>query len=150
RLAHDAVADAQALGHPPRSPWTELMSRLTERCYYDDSYTTRFRGQVLALEEPAGRPAIELARTYFYPESGGQLADRGTIGAMALVDVQVDDDGRVWHFVGPSGGGAPPALPPGSLPPSWLDCEIDWARRFDHMQQHTGQHILSAAFERLL
>jgi alanyl-tRNA synthetase len=109
----------------------------SERRYYDDSYTTRFAGRVTALGEHAGRPAVELEETWFYPESGGQLADRGAIGGANVVDVQVGDDERVWHVVDalPTNGG--------------LDCTLDWERRFDHMQQHTGQHILSAAFERL-
>jgi alanyl-tRNA synthetase len=113
----------------------------SERRYYDDSYTTRFSGEVVAVGEHSGKPAVELASTWFYPESGGQLADRGAIGTLALADVQVGDDDRVWHVVEASG----PIPASGSFA-----CEIDWARRFDHMQQHTGQHILSAAFERLL
>ncbi|HTR97776.1 MAG TPA: alanyl-tRNA editing protein [Candidatus Acidoferrales bacterium] len=115
------------------------MSVASERRYYDDAYTTAFPGRVAAVGEHAGRPAIELAETWFYPESGGQLADRGTIGAAGVTDVQSDDDGRVWHLIE---GDAPGA---GSEPA----CAIDWARRFDHMQQHTGQHVLSAAFERV-
>jgi alanyl-tRNA synthetase len=109
----------------------------SERLYYDDSYTARFTGEVAAVGTHAGKPAVELRSTYFYPESGGQLADRGTLGRASLLDVQVGDDERVWHVVD-----APPA---GSV-----ECAIDWPRRFDHMQQHTGQHILSAAFDRLL
>lgn len=109
----------------------------SERRYYDDSYTTHFQGDITDVGVHAGRPAIELGVTWFYPESGGQLADAGTIAGARVLDVQVDDEGRVWHVVDtpPSGRG--------------LACEIDWTRRFDHMQQHTGQHILSAAFERL-
>jgi alanyl-tRNA synthetase len=110
----------------------------SERRYYDDSYTTRFTGEVAAVGTHDGKPAVELASTYFYPESGGQLADRGAIGGSSILDVQVGDDERVWHVVD-----AAPAQ-------GQLACEIDWSRRFDHMQQHTGQHILSAAFERLL
>ena len=116
----------------------------SERRYYDDSYTARFSGQVTDQGEFAGRPAVELAETWFYPESGGQLADRGSIGGARVLDVQAGDDDRVWHVVDALPAGGPPA--PGSGP---LACELDWARRFDHMQQHTGQHILSAAFERL-
>jgi alanyl-tRNA synthetase len=107
------------------------------RRYYDDGYTTRFDGTVAAVGEHAGRPAVELEETWFYPESGGQLPDRGTLGGATVTDVQADDDGRVWHVVdAPPAGGA-------------LAGAIDWARRFDHMQQHTGQHVLSAAFERV-
>jgi len=109
----------------------------TDRRYYDDAYTSWFTGDVVSLGEHAGRPAVELATTWFYPESGGQLADQGTIGGASVLDVQVDDDDRVWHVVD--------ATPAGT----GLDCALDWTRRFDHMQQHTGQHILSAAFERL-
>jgi alanyl-tRNA synthetase len=114
----------------------------SERRYYDDCYTTRFEGEVVAVGEHGGKPAVELARTYFYPESGGQLADRGTIGTLGILDVQVGDDDRVWHVVDAPAG---PVAASGVLA-----CAIDWARRFDHMQQHTGQHILSAAFEHLL
>ena len=109
----------------------------SQRLYYDDSYTTRFAARVVGLGEHRGRPAVELESTYFYPESGGQEADRGRLGSAAVTDVQADDDGRVWHVV----DAAPPAA-------AELQAELDWARRFDHMQQHTGQHILSAAFER--
>jgi alanyl-tRNA synthetase len=112
----------------------------SERLYYDDSYTTAFEARIAARGEHAGRPAVELEATYFYPESGGQEADRGRIGASRVLDVQAGDDERVWHVVD-----AP-----------WVDdagvaqAEVEWARRFDHMQQHTGQHILSAAFENVL
>ncbi|HEV2104695.1 MAG TPA: alanyl-tRNA editing protein, partial [Candidatus Eisenbacteria bacterium] len=109
------------------------------RRWYDDAYTSRFEARVAAVGDHAGRPAVELDETWFYPESGGQLADRGTIAAAAVLDVQAADDGRVWHVVD-----APPA------PGGPVACALDWARRFDHMQQHTGQHVLSAAFEREL
>ena len=112
----------------------------TVRLDYDDAYTTRFSARVLGAGEHRGRPAVRLLSTYFYPESGGQEADRGTIGGVPVLDVQADDQGCVWHVV------APEAAPPSGQPPA----EVDWARRFDHMQQHTGQHVLSAAFERML
>jgi alanyl-tRNA synthetase len=109
----------------------------SERLYYDDSYTTKFEARIVGRCEHRGRAAVELERTFFYPESGGQLADRGRIGAAPVIDVQSGDDGRVWHVVE-----APPA-------DDGVDAEVDWPRRFDSMQQHTGQHILSAAFERV-
>ncbi len=110
----------------------------SDRRYHDDSYTTRFEADVADVGVYAGKPAVELGVTWFYPESGGQLADTGTIAGAKVIDVQVDDEARVWHVVDtPPNGRA-------------LACEIDWARRFDHMQQHTGQHILSAALERLM
>ena len=107
----------------------------SERLYYDDSYTTRFDARIVGRGDFRGRPAVELEATYFYPESGGQEADRGRIGTAQVVDVQADDDGRVWHVV----EGEPPA--------ATGEGEVDWTRRFDLMQQHTGQHVLSAAFE---
>ena len=109
----------------------------SERRYYDDSYTTKFSGDIIDVGVYRGAPAVELSTTWFYPESGGQLGDHGRIAGASVVDVQADQDERVWHVVD--------TVPSGRA----LACEVDWARRFDHMQQHTGQHILSAAFERL-
>ena len=111
----------------------------SERLYYDDAYTTRFKAEVAERTEREGRAAVELAATYFYPESGGQEADRGILGPARVLDVQADERGRIWHTVDA-------ALEPG-LP---VEAEVDWPRRFDHMQQHTGQHVLSAALERIL
>jgi len=111
----------------------------SKRLYYDDSYTTKFDAKVAASAPRGEAVAVELESTYFYPESGGQEADRGTLGGARVTDVQADDDGRVWH-----------TLEAGAAPAGNAAAEVDWARRFDHMQQHTGQHILSAAFERLL
>jgi len=108
----------------------------SERRYYDDGYTASFAGKVAGVGEQRGRPAVELEETWFYPESGGQLGDHGRIGESRVEDVQADDEGRVWHLVD-----TPPTA-------SEAPCEVDWARRFDHMQQHTGQHVLSAALER--
>ena len=110
----------------------------SERLYHEDPYTTRFRGRVAATGDHAGRPAVELEATCFYPEGGGQPGDRGTLGGARVVDVQATEEGRIWHLL------------EGAEPPSGeVEAEVDWARRFDHMQQHTGQHILSAAFERV-
>jgi len=110
----------------------------SERLYYDDAYTTRFRARVAATGEHSGRPAVELDATYFYPESGGQLGDHGSLGGRRVVDVRAEEEGRVWHLL------ETPEVLDGEV-----DAEVDWARRFDHMQQHTGQHMLSAAFERV-
>jgi alanyl-tRNA synthetase len=112
----------------------------SRRLYYDDCYTTRFEARIAAVRSAGDAAAVELEATFFYPESGGQEADRGRLGSAAVVDVQADEDGRVWHTLAPGA-----ATPPGEI-----EAEIDWVRRFDHMQQHTGQHILSAALERLL
>jgi len=114
----------------------------SERLYYDDAYTVRFTSRVAAVGAHGDRPAIELERSHFYPESGGQESDRGTLGSRRVVDVQADEAGRVWHVL----DGGDPSLVAGAE----VEGEVDWARRFDHMQQHTGQHILSAALEREL
>ena len=108
------------------------------RRYYDDGYTRTFTGRVAAVGEHSGRPAVELEESWFFPESGGQTADHGRVGTAQVVDVQAEDEGRVWHVVDrvPEAGE--------------LACEIDWARRFRNMQQHTGQHVLSAALEHVL
>lgn len=109
----------------------------TERLYFSDSYLTRFSARVIARGERGGRPAVALDRSAFYPEGGGQPADRGALAGVAVLDVQ-EESGLVWHeLAGPIAEDAVEGL-------------VDWARRFDHMQQHHGQHLLSAAFERLL
>lgn len=110
-----------------------------ERLYYADPYLTRFEARVVERLTWEGRPAVVLDRTAFYPTSGGQPADRGTLSGVGVVDVVVrDEDGAILHLL------------EGDRLPDQVTGEIDWARRFDHMQQHTGQHLLSAACERLL
>ena len=111
----------------------------SKRLYYDDAYTTKFGAKIAEAAPRGDAVTVELESTYFYPESGGQEADRGTLGGARVTDVQADDDGRVWH-----------TLEPGANLTGDANAEVDWVRRFDHMQQHTGQHILSAAFERLI
>jgi len=109
---------------------------ITERLYYADSYLTHFSARVVARGERDGKPAVALDQSAFYPEGGGQPPDAGTLGGVAVLDVQAED-GVVWHTL---------AQP---LAGELVQGQIDWARRFDHMQQHHGQHLLSAAFERL-
>ncbi len=117
----------------------------TERLYYTDAYRTAFDAQVLACAPRApstpGAPtayAVELAASAFYPTSGGQPFDTGTLGDARVVDVIDEGDGRVVHVTDR-------ALGPGTV----VAGTVDWARRLEHMQQHTGQHVLSAAFEAL-
>ncbi len=107
----------------------------TERLYYSDCYLRRFEARVANVAEAPAGFRVYLDRTAFYPESGGQPSDRGELGGVPVLDVQ-DEDGAIAHLVA-----SRPAA-------DTLQGSIDWARRFDHMQQHTGQHILSAAFER--
>jgi len=112
---------------------------MTERLYYADSYCTRFSARVVERLIWEGYPAVVLDRSAFYPTSGGQPADRGSLGGVTVLDVVVrEQDGEVVHVLGQA------------LPEAEVAGEVDWNRRFDHMQQHTGQHILSAAFEQLL
>lgn len=112
---------------------------MTERLYYHEPYLTQFDATVTSLTVTAdGRTAVTLDRTVFYPTSGGQPFDTGTLGGARVVDVIDADDGEVVHVI--EGTVAAAARVTG---------RIDWPRRFDHMQQHTGQHILSAAFDRL-
>lgn len=107
----------------------------TDRLYYNDSYLRLFEAQIVERGEWNGQPAVALDRSAFYPESGGQPSDHGELAQVAVVDVQVHD-GVVWHIL------AEPL--PEDL--QTVKGEIDWERRFDHMQQHHGQHLLSAAF----
>ena len=111
---------------------------MTERLYYTDPYLTEFDANVLSVEEHGGRPAAVLDRTAFYPTSGGQPFDVGRLGDTAVVDVVDRDDGVILHIV------------EHSIPTGRVRGAVDWPRRFEHMQQHTGQHVLSAAFDRLV
>jgi alanyl-tRNA synthetase len=109
----------------------------TERLYFADPYLTTFSARVLKREDVKGKPSVLLDRSAFYPEGGGQPADRGSLSGVPVLDVQVNDAGEVWHTLG-----AP-------LSAETVEGTLDWTRRFDHMQQHHGQHLLSAAFENL-
>jgi alanyl-tRNA synthetase len=111
---------------------------MSQRLYYTEPYRTSFDATVLSCTPDAGRYRVVLDATAFYPTSGGQPFDVGTLGEARVVDVQDGDDGTVAHVTDRP-------LPEGSQ----VAGAIDWTRRFDHMQQHTGQHVLSAAFDRL-
>ena len=118
-----------------------------ERLYYGDSFLRSFTATVTGVREPGGEGGVwqvALDRTAFYPTSGGQPFDTGRLrlgragggGAeMAVEAVAEDEDGEVWHTVRQ-------AIAPGTA----VAGEIDWEQRLDHMQQHTGQHLLSAVF----
>jgi alanyl-tRNA synthetase len=115
-----------------------LQTKLTLRLYYTDAYLVTFSGTVADVFDHEGRTAVVLDRTAFYPTSGGQPFDTGTLGGVRIDDVIELEDGRVAHVVAaPLARGAE------------VNGEVDWPRRFDHMQQHTGQHVLSAAFDRV-
>jgi alanyl-tRNA synthetase len=111
---------------------------MSNRIYYTDPQCIEFDAVVSATTRLDGRPAVALDTTAFYPTSGGQPQDTGMLSDARVVDVVESDTGDLWHVLD-------------------RDVEVgrrvhgvvDWPRRFDHMQQHTGQHILSAAFDRL-
>jgi Ser-tRNA(Ala) deacylase AlaX len=99
--------------------------------YERDPLLRRLETEVVAAGEEQGRPFVVLADTIFYPEGGGQPADHGTVGGVAVVDVR-RTGGDIRHVLA------------GPAPSGHVTLELDWARRFDHMQQHTGQHLLTA------
>lgn len=107
------------------------------RRYYNDSYIVRFNAKIVEQVEENGRTAVILDQTYFYPTSGGQPHDRGKLNDATVTDVTIrETDGAVLHWLSNDSE-------------IWFDVvkgEIDWTRRFDHMQQHSGQHILSQSF----
>ena len=103
----------------------------TEKLYYTDPFLTTFTAKVLSCEPGKDGYLVTLDRTAFYPEGGGQPADHGTLGGIAVTDVH-EKDGVVIHTV-------EKAVEIGEN----VTGSIDWARRFDHMQQHSGEHILS-------
>ncbi|MBX3159519.1 MAG: alanyl-tRNA editing protein [Deltaproteobacteria bacterium] len=107
---------------------------MTKRLYHDDSYLRTFDAEVAAIAAWKDRTAVILDRTAFYPEAGGQLGDRGTLGGVAVVDTQETDAG-ILHVL----DGAAPAVG------ARVTGAIDWARRRQHMAQHTAQHLLSGA-----
>ena len=103
----------------------------TEKLYYQDPYLTTFTARVLTCEPAKTGFLVTLDRTAFYPEGGGQPADHGTLGAAAVTDVH-EKDGVIFHTCdAPVETGVA------------VEGSIDWPRRFDHMQQHSGEHILS-------
>ena len=111
----------------------QAMSEATERLYYHDSFLREFDAQVISCEKDGERWKIVLDRTAFYPTSGGQPYDTGKLSDVPVIEV-ADVEHKVVHY-------ASAAIPVGPV-----HGVIDWPRRIEHMQQHTGQHLLSAAF----
>lgn len=111
---------------------------MTKRLYYPDSAVREFEARVVGVQRGEGnRIQVVLDQTAFYPTSGGQPHDLGTLDDIAVVDVFGDEQGDIVHVL--------ERAPAGER----VQGRVDWPRRFDHMQQHTGQHLLSAAFVRL-
>ncbi len=146
---------------------------MTERLYYSDSFLFDFDATVQSVIQRDGRTALVLDRTAFYPASGGQVFDTGAVEiggqTLRICEVAEDEAGSIFHYIGPAAKveaeGAPRSAAPQSgsanvgqaetMGPAGLESGatargmVDADRRRDHMQQHSGQHILSAAFERL-
>ncbi len=108
----------------------------SKRLYYQNAYTTHFEATIVERVRQEGQTAVILDQTFFYPTSGGQPFDTGTINNLPVYDVTIrEKDEAVLHWL--------------DTTELWQDNitgQINWPRRFDHMQQHTGQHILSQAF----
>ena len=110
---------------------------MTDRLYYTDAGVLEFAARVVDVRDLDGKTAIVLDRSAFYPTSGGQPFDTGTLDEARVLDV-IDQGDEILHVVDrPIATGTD------------IRGSIDAARRLDHMQQHTGQHVLSAAFVRL-
>jgi alanyl-tRNA synthetase len=108
----------------------------TERLYYTDCYLREFEARILRSVSVPNGFKVYLDRTAFYPTSGGQPTDFGTLAGIQVLEA-LDEGDEIAHLL--------PHAPGGES----VSGRIDWARRFDHMQQHTGQHLLSAAFEKI-
>ena len=106
---------------------------MTERLYYEDAYLTEFDGTVVEIRQDKGI-WVALDRSAFYPTSGGQPFDTGTINGIRVTDTEVDREGIVWHQT-------EAAIEPGTS----VHGRIDWERRLDHMEQHGGEHMLAGA-----
>ena len=107
---------------------------MTERLYYRDSFLREFDARLESCEQEGERWKVVLDRTVFYPTSGGQPHDLGKLNGVPVMEVADAEENKVVHYTSA-------AIPAGAV-----HGEIDWPRRLDHMQQHTGQHLLSAAF----
>lgn len=109
----------------------------TERLYFDNPYMKEFKANIIEILPYKDKQAVILDRTAFYPEGGGQPADTGHLNNIPVLDA-IEENGEILHIVESA---------PDSKEVTGL---INWERRFDHMQQHTGQHILSACFDKLM
>ncbi len=120
---------------------------MTERLYYLDSYLQTFDARLVSVGQVGGRPSVVLDRTVFYPTSGGQPFDTGTLGGARVLDVVEREDGAILHVVEREVEVSVSGIGDSSI--EIVTGRIDWPRRFEHMQQHTGQHVLSAAIDQV-
>jgi len=107
---------------------------ITKKLYSHDSYLQNCSAEIIRDVQVHDKPGVVLDQTVFYPTSGGQPHDTGTINGVAVEDVFEDPNHQLVHILEKP------------IRDTRVDCRIDWDRRLDHMQQHTGQHILSEAF----
>ena len=109
----------------------------TQRLYFKDVYLTQFQARIISRSTIDGEPAVVLDQTCFYPEGGGQPSDSGWLNEIPVTKV-LEQDGEIIHVLEKE------------MPEESVSGKIDWDVRFDHMQQHAGQHILSQCFHELL
>jgi len=110
---------------------------MTIKLFHEDSYKTKFQAKIIDIQYKKNTTALILDQTYFYPDAGGQICDRGNIADYSVIDVQ-ELNGNIVHYLDGN-----VQLDTGTA----VAAEIDWRLRFDHMQQHTGQHILSRVLD---
>ena len=110
---------------------------MNKRIYFDDPYQVKFESKIIDRVKHNNRTALILEQTCFYPESGGQPADKGTLNGVEIIDV-IEDKGRILHIVDQE------------VAETKVNGKVDWKTRFDYMQQHAGQHILSQSFWELM
>ena len=103
---------------------------MTKKIFYEDAYRTQYRANIIERIEDGKHYKLVCDATIFYPEGGGQPSDRGTINGIEVLDVQ-EQDGIILHIMTDKVQG------------EIAEMSIDWQRRFDFMQQHTGEHLLS-------
>jgi alanyl-tRNA synthetase len=109
---------------------------MVNRLFYDNPHLKEWECKVEKIIEKEGKCLVVLSESAFYPEGGGQPSDRGTIDGIEVLDVFEEDD-IIYHVL--------PSPPQNTT----VFCKLDWERRCDHMQQHSGQHLLSAVFYNL-
>jgi len=113
------------------------MKKETKRLYLENPCKVEFEAQVVEKVAWEQKPALILDQTCFYPESGGQPCDKGMINGIEVIKV-LEDEARIIHLVAED------------MSSDKVTGRVDWQTRFDHMQQHSGQHILSQSFHELL
>ncbi len=109
--------------------------------YHTEPYVRSIHATVVSIESWKGKDALTLDRTIFYPEGGGQPGDRGTLGELRVLDTQTDEEGKILHILDQSN-----TLVPGAE----VALVLDWEHRYDYMQQHSAQHLLSGTLHRML